>query len=162
MTVLAVLASLLLAAGPTITLDQQSAAVTTGQVVTFESAITNPGPGPTDKLVAHLNVAALDGHYVDLEDWSGDVTRVVEPIPAGEQTSIEWDVQAVNAGEFALYVSLIPSSGRGTVISGQPMHVTVAARHTLNSGGVLPVALAVPGFWAVVAAVAALRLRRTR
>lgn len=162
MTVLALLASVLLAAGPTVTLDQQAASVTIGQVVTFESVIANPGPGPTEKLVAHLNVAALDGHYVDLEDWSGDVTRVVEPVPAGEQTSIEWEVQAVNAGEFAVYVSLIPGTGRGTVIAGQPMRVTVAARRTLNSGGVLPVALAVPGFWAVVVAVAGLRLRRTR
>ena len=162
MTVLAVLASVLLAAGPTVTLDPQSASVTTGQVVSFESVISNSGPGPTQKLVAHLNVAALDGHYVDLEDWSGDVTKVVQPMPAGGQTTIDWEVQAVNSGEFALYVSLVPTSGRGTVIAGQPMYVTVAAQRKLNSGGVLPVALAVPGFWAAMTAVAALRYRRTR
>lgn len=162
MTIIALVAALFLTAGPTVTLDQQSAAVTTGQVVTFESTIDNPGPGPTSRLVAHLNVAALDGHYVDLEDWSGDVTKVIEPVPPGEQVAVDWEVQAVNAGEFALYVSLIPTSGRGQVIAGQPMRVTVAARRSLNSGGVLPVALAVPGLWVVAVGAAGLRLRRTR
>jgi hypothetical protein len=149
-------------AGPTVTLDQQRITATIGQVLTIESVIGNPGPGSTERMVAHLNVASLDGRYVDLEDWSGDVTKVVDPLPAGENTSVEWEFQAVNSGDFAVYVTLVPGTGRGPVIAGDPVHVTVAARRALNSGGVLPVAIAVPAVLGLLVAVTGLRLRRTR
>jgi hypothetical protein len=150
---------------PTVTVEPRRLNATTGQVLTIESVVANPGPGPLGRMIAHLNVASLDGRYVDLEDWSADVTRVVDPLPAGEEVSLEWEFQAVNSGEFDVYVTVLPAganAGQGPVVAGEPVLVTVTARRALNSGGVLPVAIAVPALLALVAATGLVRARRTR
>ena len=148
--------------GPAVTLDQRRITATVGQVLTIESEIANPGPGPTGPTVAHLNVASLNGVYVDLEDWSGDVTQRVDPVPAGESVALEWEFQAVNTGDFDVYVTLLPRTGDGPLVAGDPLHLTVTSRRALNSGGVLPVAIAVPAVLGLLAAAGLLRARRTR
>lgn len=160
MTILLALAAAVMAVppGPAVTLDQERITATMGQVVTVESEVTNT----SDRMVAHLNVASLDGVYVDLEDWSADVTKVVEP---GESSTLEWEFQAVNAGSFDVYVTLLPagptSAGKGPLIASDPVHVTVSQRRTLDTGGALPVAVAVPALLGVVVTAAGLRRRRT-
>ena len=81
--------------------DQLTAVI--GQTLTVESVVSESGPA-----IAHLNVVSLDGVYVDLEDWSQDVTQ---PVPAGADTQLDWEFQAVNPGHFAVYVVLIPQNG---------------------------------------------------
>jgi hypothetical protein len=168
MTGLLVLAAALMAVtpGPTVTLEPERITATVGQVLTVESVIANPGTVATDRMVAHLNVASLDGVYVDLEDWSADVTRVVEPVPAGGDTSLDWEFQAVNAGSFAVYVTVLPagpaSAGKGPLIASDPVHVTVSQRRTLDTAGALPVAIAVPVLLGAIALAGQLRNRRTR
>jgi hypothetical protein len=49
-----------------------------------------------------------------------------------------------------------PAGGSGTIAVGPALHVQVADRRTLNSGGVVPLALAVPAVL-IVAAVATRR-----
>jgi hypothetical protein len=170
---LATLGALLAASTPTpqppggvqVSLDQERISASIGQVLTLDTTVTNPGSAPTDRLIAHLNVASLDGIYVDLEDWSGDVTRVVEPIPAGGDASVEWEFQAVNTGNFDVYVVLLPggsaTAGRGPLVASPPVHVTVAPRQELNSGGALPVTIAVPVLLGLGVLATTRRRRRT-
>ncbi|MER7251330.1 hypothetical protein [Kribbella sp. NPDC000426] len=134
---------------PTITMDHDQLTAQIGQTLTVESVVSNSGAG-----VAHLNVVSLDGVYVDLEDWSQDVTQ---PVPAGEQSSLEWDFQAVNPGHFAVYVVLIPKNG--ALVAGPPVHVTVIPHQTLDTGGALPVAIAVPTLLGAAALITRLRTR---
>jgi uncharacterized protein (DUF58 family) len=144
-----------------VTLDQSQINTVVGEVLTVESRVVNPGPAATDRLVAHLNVATLDSRvYVDLEDWSTDVTREVAPLPAGGSTSLSWQVHAVNAGRFDLYVVLLPNGGPAPLVVSPPVHVTVAGKRTLTAGGSLPVAIIVPVLLGLVAAAARYRLRR--
>lgn len=148
MNLLSLVATVLLA-NPTITMDHDQLAARIGQTLTVESVVTASGPA-----IAHLNVVSLDGVYVDLEDWTQDVTQ---PVP-GSEAQLDWEVQAVNSGRFALYVVLIPKSG--PLIVGPPVNVTVASRQTLDTGGAMPVALAVPTFLGLAAL--GTRLRRQR
>lgn len=147
-----------------VSLDQSRINAVVGDVLTVQSRIVNSGAAPTDRMVAHLNVASLDGVYVDLEDWSADVTREVKPVAAGSDATLSWQFHAVNVGSFDVYVTLLPggasSAGTGPLVVSPPVHVTVAGRRTLTAGGSLPVAVAVPVLLGLVAAGARYRLRR--
>ena len=67
----------------------------------------------------------------------------------------------MNAGSIGVYVAVLPQSGAAQApTTGPALHVTIAERKTLNSGGILPLALGVPGL--LGAAWLTLRLRRAR
>ena len=147
-----------------VSLDRDRVDTAVGARLTVTSHITNTGETPTDPLVAHLNVASLDGVYTDLEDWSADVTREVRPIGPGNRASLRWEFQAVNTGNFDVYVTVLPngpaSAGRGPLVASPPMHVVVAGRRTLSAGGALPVVLVMPVLVGAVASAAWLGRRR--
>jgi hypothetical protein len=148
-----------------VVLDRGRIEAVVGERLTVQSRIVNSGDVPTDRLIAHLNVASLDGVYVDLEDWSADVTQQVGPVPPRASTSLSWQFQAVNTGRFDVYVVLMPngdsSAGNGPLVASQPAYVTVAGRRTLTAAGSLPVAIAVPVVLGLAAAVVRLRVLRT-
>lgn len=133
MNILNLLATVLLA-NPTVTMNHDQLTAQLGQTLTVESVINSPTAA-----IAHLNVVSLDGVYVDLEDWTQDVTQ---PVPAGGETQLDWEFQAVNPGHFAVYVVLIPQNG--SLVAGPAVHVTVAPRQNLDTSGALAVAIAVP------------------
>jgi hypothetical protein len=149
MNLLSLIVTILLA-DPTITMNHDQLTAQLGQTLTVESVVSESGPA-----IAHLNVVSLDGVYVDLEDWTQDVTQ---PVPAGADTQLDWEFQAVNPGHFAVYVVLIPQSG--PLVAGPPVHITVAPRQTLDTGGAVPVAIAVPTVLAIGALVARRRTAR--
>lgn len=104
------------------------------------AAATTAGPG-----TAHLNVVSLDpGQQVDPEDWSSERTRAVPP----GGTTASWEVQAVAAGRYEIYVVVIPDDVRAAaapaVTVGTPTHVTVIGRRTLASRDSLIVSVAMP------------------
>lgn len=142
--------------------DRTGVATGLGKRFTFRSTITNPGPGEARGLVAHLNIASLRPDvYVDPEDWSTGRTRYLDLIPAGGTATVQWSLQAVNAGAFAVYVAVLPAgaAARPPVV-GRTVRVTVAERRTLDAGGILPLALGVPA--AVGFAAGGLALHRRR
>jgi len=133
-----------------------------GHKFSFRTTIANRGSAAATGYVAHLNVLSYDrGVYVDPEDWSGERTRYLQSIPAGGSATITWRMQAVNAGRFAVYVAVVPqTAGGGRPTTGPTIAVTVAERTTLNSGGILPLAVGVPALLGV--AWLGLRVRRRR
>ena len=101
------------------------------------------------------------GVYVDPEDWSSHRTRYLPTIPAGGSLPITWTVQAVNSGSIGIYVAVLPASGAPQPpVTGPTLHVSIARRVTLNSGGILPLALGIPGLIGLL--MAGLRLRHRR
>ena len=156
------------AAGPPaidVAFSQTRVSVVVGQRLTLESSVTNKGASPTDPLVAHLNVASLDSRvYVDLEDWSADVTRELDPLAAGGSQSLTWELQAVNAGDFHVYLVVLPktaeAAGNAGLAASPPVHVQVAGRRTLSAGGALPVIVAVPVLLGLVTVAVQIRARR--
>lgn len=119
-----------------------------GEKFAFHTTITNRGSSAASGLIAHLNVLSLrDGPYVDPEDWSTSRTRYLETIPAGGSVRIKWPMHAVNAGSFGVYIAVLPESGIARPPqTGPTIRLEVASRRTLNSGGILPLALGIPAF----------------
>jgi hypothetical protein len=143
-----------------VTVDQARISTKLGHTFVFRSTITNRAPAAASGLVAHLNVLSLrDGVYVDPEDWSANRTRYLAPIPARGSTTITWRMEAVNAGSFGVYVAVLPQSGIARPpTTGPAIHVAVAERKTLDSGGILPLALGVPALLGLLTL--GVRLRR--
>jgi hypothetical protein len=136
------------AAGAAVSVTNDRTAITTklGHKFTFHSRIENRGTAPARDLVAHLNVVDLTGHtYVDPEDWSSQRTRYLRPIPPGGSTTVAWPMNAVNAGTIGIYVAVLPRNVSPVRPATSPtLRLRIHDRRTLNSGGVLPLALGLP------------------
>lgn len=129
-----------------VTVNRARISTKLGGKFTFRSTVTNRGSTAASGLIAHLNVLSLkDGVYVDPEDWSSDRTRYLDPIPAGGSITTTWRMQAVNDGDFGIYVAVLPESGEARPpTTGPAIHLAVAERKTLNAGGIVPLALGIP------------------
>lgn len=148
-----------------VTLGENQTSVGVGDRITIRARIVNRGTQPTDPLVAHLNVATLDSEvYVDLEDWTASPTQEIAPLPPGGSASADWEIQAVNVGEFDVYVVVLPngtaSAGRGPLVASPPELVRVAGRRTLSPAGALPLAIAEPVLLGLIAMGVWVRRRR--
>ncbi len=140
-------------------LDRTTVTSRIGQRFQFFSTIRNTGREPLPDIVAHLNILSLDpGVYVDPEDWSSHRTRYLGTLAPGAATPVRWTVQAVNSGRFVLYVAIVDRNGAGTVSVSPPLRADVAQQRTLNSGGIVPLAIAIPA----VLGLALLVVRRRR
>jgi hypothetical protein len=128
--------------------------------------IKNTGTAPTGEILAHLNVASIEGSvYVDPEDWSPNRSQQLALEP-GQSRKLSWEIQAVNSGRFAAYVVVVPYggsvNGSEELQISQLVKVDVAPRSTLTAGGALPVVIAVPLMIGLVTATALVRVRRRR
>jgi len=128
-----------------VTNDRTEITTKLGHKFTFRSRIENRGATAAADLVAHLNVVDLTGHtYVDPEDWSSHRTRYLAPISPGGSTTVTWPLNAVNAGTIGLYVAVLPRSGTPVrPVTSPTLRLRIRDRRTLNSGGILPLALGV-------------------
>jgi len=143
-----------------ITVDRTRITSGIGQKLVFRSTIANLGRGPAAGLVAHLNVLSLRaGTYVDPEDWSSQRTRYLAPILPQSSTTTTWRLEAVNSGSFGVYVAVLPASGvPESPATGPTIRVDIAERQSLDSGGILPLALGLPAALGLLSL--GLRLRR--
>jgi hypothetical protein len=149
------------AAVPAVSVDVEPTRIRTepGEDFSLRSTIRNQGSSPAVNLVAHLNILSLrPGLYVDPEDWSESRTRYLAPIPAGGSRTITWTVTAVNSGALGVYVAVFPSSGAGAPITGPTLRADIAERRTIDSNGIIPLALGVPALLGALAV--GVRLRR--
>jgi hypothetical protein len=149
-------------AGLGVSNDRTAIATKLGHKFVFHSTIRNNGTASAPGLVAHLNVVDLSGHtYVDPEDWSSHRTLYLAPIPAGSSTTVSWPMNAVSSGPIGVYVAVLPRSGAPVrPVTGPTLRVRVEDRKTLNSGGILPLALGLPALLGLMAL--GVRFRRRR
>lgn len=149
-----------------VAMDRSSLRSVLGELVTVRSTVANVGSVPTGPLLAHLDVVSLHNDvYVDPEDWSAERSVDVAPLPPGGRTTLEWTVRNVNAGEFDVYVVVLPagpSSGADALSVSPAVRLAVASRRTLDPAGSLGVVVAVPLLVGLLASGARLRLRRRR
>ena len=135
-----------------------------GDRFTITTELTNTGTAPTGEILAHLNVAGIEGSvYVDPEDWSPSRSQQLSLQPR-ESRKLSWEIQAVNAGHFAAYVVVVPFgskvAGNESLMISPLVNVNVASRSTLTAGGALPVVVVVPVLLGLAAAGVFFRARR--
>jgi hypothetical protein len=132
--------------GVSVTVDRARVATQLGRKFDFQTTVANDGLAPSARLIAHLNVLSLGpGVYVDPEDWSSDRVHYLGSLPAGESRTITWNIHAVNDGRFAAYVTVLPENvGDQAPTTSAVVEFDVQKRTTLNSGGILPLALGIP------------------
>lgn len=167
--VLVVLAAVAAPAAGSVTVTSEGPDVKTavGRHFDYRARIVNDSSTPTGQLLVHLNVASLTSQvYVDPEDWSTDRSRFLPALAPGAAASLSWDIQAVSPGAFAVYVVVLPA-GAGSLAENRlavssPARVAVTARRTLNAGGALPVAVAVPVLLGLATLATRSRSRRQR
>jgi hypothetical protein len=134
----------------TVRLDRATVSTKIGEKFHFTTTVRNLESEPVPGVVAHLNIVSLDPSvYVDPEDWSSHRTRYLGTLPAGGSRRVDWGVQAVNSGRFVVYVAVVDRNGAGSVTASNPLVATVAQKRRLNSGGVVPLALGIPGLLAL-------------
>jgi hypothetical protein len=145
-----------------VTVDHEQISTGLGDDFGFRTTITNQAVTSTAPLIAHLNFLSLrEGVYVDPEDWSSQRTWYLGAIPAGESRTIMWKIKAVNGGSFAAYAAVLPQNNpAGAPTTSPTVEIEVAERRTLNSGGILPLALGIPAFLGLMAG--GVRLARRR
>jgi hypothetical protein len=148
------------APGLSATVDRAQISTQLGRSFEFRSTITNSGSTAVSGLVAHLSVLSLrEDPYVDPEDWSPQRVVFLDPIAAGDSRTLSWRMTAVNAGTFGVYVTVLSTGHSAGPAPNTPTIVLrVSERRTLNSGGILPLAIAVPALLGALAIM--LRLRR--
>jgi hypothetical protein len=110
--------------------------------------LTNTGSSPTGEILAHLNVASIEGSgYVDPEDGSAERRQQLSLEP-GESENLSWELQAVNAGHFAAYVVVVPFgsqvAGNEELLISPLVNIAVASRSTLTAQGALPIVISIP------------------
>jgi hypothetical protein len=148
------------APGLSASVDRTRISTQLGRSFELGSTIANAGPDTARGLVAHLSVLSLrEDPYVDPEDWAPQRVVFLDPIPPGAARTLRWRMTAVNAGTFGVYVTVLAQDPRAGPAPNTPtVDLRVTQRRTLNSGGILPLALAVPAL--LGALTIALRLRR--
>jgi len=146
-----------------VALDRTTISTTIGQRFSFTSTVRNDGDQPLGTVVAHLNVLSLDPDvYVDPEDWSTSRTSYAGTLGAHASKRLTWNVQAVNTGRFVLYVAVTAEQGAADVAASNTLRLGVAQQRTLNAGGILPLAAAMPASVLLLMGLAARRRRRLR
>ena len=134
-----------------------------GQRFRLTSTVHNDSDRPVSGLVAHLNVLGLDPEvYVDPEDWSSQRTIYLDPVPAHAATRLDWTVQAVNPGRLVIYVAVTATQGTDAVAASNTLRLAVASQRTVEAGGILPLALAMPAAVLLLTGFVGYRRRRLR
>ena len=144
-----------------VTVDRTAVSTSLGHKFSVRSRIVNNGGSAVSGLIAHLNVLSLRPDvYLDPEDWSSHRTRYLPAIPAGGSVTIDWKMQAVNAGSIGVFIAVLPRNGEPKPpATGRIVHVSIARRKTLNSGGILPLALGIPALLAALSVGLSVRRR---
>jgi hypothetical protein len=143
----------------TVRIDPPAASVTLGEKLDLQITVTNHGDIPSPHLVLHLDVTDPDrSTSVDPEDWTSTLSKPLSVVAPGESRTLDWRIQPISAGTFAIYAVAI-SPGVHDLSGSNVAQVDVQAQRSLNPGGILAVAAGTP---AAVGALLLLRLRVAR
>lgn len=129
----------------------------------LELAITvaNNGSEASPPLIVHLDITEpTSTGSVDPEDWTATLSKQVGVIDAGDTAVVDWRLQPISGGDFVIYAVAI-SPGLDDLASSDLAAVNVVSKRSLNPGGILPVAIGVPGLVALLLVAQMRHARRT-
>lgn len=145
-----------------VAIEPTSGAVVLGAQLDLQVSVTNDGDDATPPLVVHIDITAPDQESsVDPEDWTPTLSKPIGVVGRGETVVVDWTIQPISAGTFATYAVVI-SPGVDTIAASNVLEVRVTDQRTLNPGGIVPVAIAVPALVGALLAVQMQLARRRR
>lgn len=131
----------------TVEISRESAALTAGEWVEFETVLRNRGVTATPPLAAHLSVAALvAGKHVDPEDWSPQRTQYLPPLQPDESVRLPWRLHVLFEGSFASFVTVVSEDESFPTVVSPSLRVHVGQDNILPWKDVIPVVAVVPIF----------------
>jgi hypothetical protein len=131
----------------TVEISRESAALTAGEWVEFNTVLRNNGAIATPPMTAHLSIAALAaGKHVDPEDWSPQRTQFLSPLQPGESVQLPWRLHVLFEGAFASFVTLVSENESFAPVVSPSLRVQVAQDSILPWKDVIPVVAVVPLF----------------
>lgn len=143
--------------GVTVAVDPASDEVVLGDSFEISVAVANTADAPTPPLAIHIDITdpASDGS-VDPEDWTSTLTKSLGAVDPGTARTLTWTLQPISAGRYSIYAVALSSGGDDGALSNIAT-VTVDDQRSLDPGGILPVAIAMPS---VIGGLLLFRLRR--
>ena len=146
----------------TVELDQTEVQAGPGEKIHFTSTVRNTGTEELRDLVANVAILTSDpGVYVDPEDWSAKRTQFVDRLDAGDETTLEWDVQAVTAGPLILYVAVTDPGSDSVAVSG-PLFMDVSGKREVKSQDAFPLVTGIPAAMLLLLVLTGVRRRLRR
>lgn len=116
-------------------------------------------------MTAHLSIVDPRlGRPVDPEDWTDQLSRPVGSLAAGEFATLEWTLKPITEGQYALFVSVVPTAPQpaDVPLTSPAVNVSVSPPATDPTGAVV-VAVVVPVMiGAILASQSILNRRRRR
>jgi len=136
-----------------------------GDSLDFKTVVKNSGTAESSPFNVAMNIVkTTKGDPVDPEDWSPERTQQVEPLGPGESAEQSWTVDAVLAGDYMVYLTVIPqpagANATSNPVASPAIHLTVKAFDQSNPAGVLPVAIGTPLVMIAIALIPRWRRRR--
>lgn len=129
--------------------------VVLGDSLDLTVTVTNGSDRPSADLVVHLDITdPSSSSSVDPEDWTSTLSKPLGIIEPGATSTTDWSIQPISPGTFSVYAVAI-SPDTTDLVASNVMSVDVADQRSLDPGGILPVAIGMPGL------VGALLLART-
>lgn len=131
-------------------IDGKFKQVKMGEMVKFNTTITNRGLETSPPLIVALNVVTLQpqGKGVDPEEWSSERTKYVQPLAPDETIKLDWLITTGLHGDYIIYLVVIPQPTSPEVttfpVASTSFYLTVIPTTRLQPAGVLPFALGVP------------------
>jgi hypothetical protein len=117
-----------------------------GDVIEFESNVTNNGASPLKGLVAYISlIRVTEGQEIpmDLEDWSAQKADKIDLLGPDDSASSKWSMRLIDSGDYVVYITVVDKN-RKTPIVSEVAELKIARRQQLNPNNVLPIAFGMP------------------
>jgi hypothetical protein len=133
-----------------ISVDSKFKSVEMGDVVEFNTVVSNNGVQTAPPLIVAMNIVNLEetSEAVDVEEWSPERTKYIGSLAPDEAVNLDWIVTTGLHGNYMVYIVLIPEPASADVttfpVASSSLYLTVEPSARLQPGTVLPFALGVP------------------
>lgn len=117
-----------------------------GDVIEFESNVTNNGASPLKGLVAYISlIRVTEGQEtpMDLEDWSALKADKIDLLAPNNSASSKWSMRLIDSGDYVVYITVVDKNQKTPIVS-EIAELKIAKRQQLNPNNVLPIALGMP------------------
>lgn len=142
-----------------VAIEPPSSTVVLGGHLDLQVSVTNNGIDASPPLVVHIDITKPDeATSVDPEDWTSTLSKPIGVVESGRTVVVDWTIQPISAGTFATY-AVVLSPGVDTIAASNVLEVRVTDQRSLDPGGIVPVAVAVP---VLVGALLAFQMRLAR